>query len=36
MDWLLFARSGRVVWWGSQCLAIFGLTVLFQHLGWLS
>lgn len=33
-DWLLFTRLGKVTWWATGCAAIYGLTLLFQHLGW--
>lgn len=34
LDRLFLTRAGRVSWWAAQCVAFFGLTVFFQHLGW--
>lgn len=34
VEWLLFTRSGWVAWWAAGGAAIYGLTLLFQHLGW--
>ena len=36
LDWLLFTRSGRAFWWAAGGAVVFGLTVFFQHMGWLS
>lgn len=34
VDWLFLTRPGRAAWWASGGAAVFGLTVLFQRLGW--
>jgi hypothetical protein len=34
VDRLLFTRLGNVTWWATGGAAIYGLTLLFQHLGW--
>lgn len=36
VDWLLFTRSGRAAWWVAGSAAVFGLTVVFQRMGWYS
>ena len=34
VDWLFLTRRGWAAWWASGGAAVFGITVLFQRLGW--
>lgn len=34
VDWLFLSRSGRACWSVAGAMVVFGLTVLFQRMGW--